>query len=151
MDTYWQRSQQSSLPYRCYYMEYIACSLCLFQASLSIWGWGGLGVVLFLVTFGPFAIFYLAFYIFCFIGGWAYTALNRTTCLCAVYACSFTFTTEQYSTQHHLAVPSFLISRGFAVTLLYGKINSEKHLEKCEHSYLPPTQIGILKVKAHAS
>uniref|UniRef100_A0A3B4EY50 Sorting nexin 13 n=1 Tax=Pundamilia nyererei TaxID=303518 RepID=A0A3B4EY50_9CICH len=71
--------------------------------SLSIWGWGGLGVVLFLVTFGPFAIFYLAFYIFCFIGG------------------------------------------GFAVTLLYGKINSEKHLEKCEHSYLPPTQIGILK------
>uniref|UniRef100_A0A7N5ZWS6 Sorting nexin 13 n=1 Tax=Anabas testudineus TaxID=64144 RepID=A0A7N5ZWS6_ANATE len=74
-----------------------------FDASLSIWGWGGLGVVLFLVTFGPFAIFYLAFYIFCFIGG------------------------------------------GFAVTLLYGKINSEKHLEKCEHSYLPPTQIGILK------
>uniref|UniRef100_A0AAQ5XS93 Sorting nexin 13 n=1 Tax=Amphiprion ocellaris TaxID=80972 RepID=A0AAQ5XS93_AMPOC len=70
---------------------------------LSIWGWGGLGVVLFLVTFGPFAIFYLAFYIFCFIGG------------------------------------------GFAVTLLYGKINSEKHLEKCEQSYLPPTQIGILK------
>ncbi|XP_016524695.1 sorting nexin-13-like isoform X1 [Poecilia formosa] len=73
------------------------------QASLSIWGWGGLGVVLFFVTFGPFAIFYLAFYVFCFIGG------------------------------------------GFAVTLLYGKINSEKHLEKCEHSYLPPTQIGIPK------
>uniref|UniRef100_A0A3B3WFJ0 Sorting nexin 13 n=1 Tax=Poecilia mexicana TaxID=48701 RepID=A0A3B3WFJ0_9TELE len=72
-------------------------------ASLSIWGWGGLGVVLFFVTFGPFAIFYLAFYVFCFIGG------------------------------------------GFAVTLLYGKINSEKHLEKCEHSYLPPTQIGIPK------
>ncbi|TNM92972.1 hypothetical protein fugu_018374, partial [Takifugu bimaculatus] len=72
-------------------------------ASLSIWGWGGLGVVLFLVTFGPFAIFYLAFYIFCFIGG------------------------------------------GFAVTLLYGKINSEKQLEQCEQSYLPPTQIGILK------
>uniref|UniRef100_A0A3B4XZV7 Sorting nexin 13 n=1 Tax=Seriola lalandi dorsalis TaxID=1841481 RepID=A0A3B4XZV7_SERLL len=86
-------------------MEYSACCLflCVFQASLSIWGWGGLGVVLFLVTFGPFAIFYLAFYIFCFIGG------------------------------------------GFAVTLLYGKINSEKHLEKCEHSYLPSTQIGILK------
>uniref|UniRef100_A0A8C2X8G2 Sorting nexin 13 n=1 Tax=Cyclopterus lumpus TaxID=8103 RepID=A0A8C2X8G2_CYCLU len=81
---------------------FIAC-FCVFQASLSIWGWGGLGVVLFLVTFGPFAIFYLAFYIFCFIGG------------------------------------------GFAVTLLYGKINSEKHLEKCEQSYLPPTQIGILK------
>uniref|UniRef100_A0A8D3BPM2 Sorting nexin 13 n=1 Tax=Scophthalmus maximus TaxID=52904 RepID=A0A8D3BPM2_SCOMX len=73
------------------------------QASLSIWGWGSLGVVLFLVTFGPFAIFYLAFYIFCFVGG------------------------------------------GFAVTLLYGKINSEKHLEKCEHSYLSPTQIGIVK------
>ncbi|KAM9737257.1 sorting nexin-13 isoform 1-T1 [Menidia menidia] len=73
------------------------------EASLSILGWGGLGVVLFLVTFGPFAIFYLAFYIFCFIGG------------------------------------------GFVVTLLYGKINSEKHLEKCEHSYLAPTQIGIMK------
>lgn len=43
--------------------------VCVFQASLSIWGWGGLGVVLFLVTFGPFAIFFLAFYIFCFIGG----------------------------------------------------------------------------------
>uniref|UniRef100_A0A8C1NWG0 Sorting nexin 13 n=1 Tax=Cyprinus carpio TaxID=7962 RepID=A0A8C1NWG0_CYPCA len=38
-------------------------------ASLSVWGWGGLGVVLFLITFGPFAIFYLAFYILCFIGG----------------------------------------------------------------------------------
>ncbi|RVE66977.1 hypothetical protein OJAV_G00112560 [Oryzias javanicus] len=75
----------------------------LAEASLSIWGWGSLGVVLFFVTFGPFAIFYLAFYIFCFIGG------------------------------------------GFAVTLLYGKINSEKHLEKSEHSYLPPTQPGILK------
>lgn len=37
--------------------------------------------------------------------------------------------------------------RGFAVTLLYGKINSEKQLEKWEQSYLPPTQIGILKVK----
>uniref|UniRef100_A0A3Q2XV67 Sorting nexin 13 n=1 Tax=Hippocampus comes TaxID=109280 RepID=A0A3Q2XV67_HIPCM len=73
------------------------------QASLSFWGWGGLGVVLFLVTFGPFAIFYLAFYILCFIGG------------------------------------------GFAVTLLYGKINSEKYLERCEHSYLPPPPIGILK------
>lgn len=73
------------------------------QASLSIWGWGSLGVVLFLVTFGPFAIFYLAFYIFCFIGG------------------------------------------GFAVTLLYGKINSERQLERWEQSYLPPTQIGILK------
>uniref|UniRef100_A0AAR2JQV7 Sorting nexin 13 n=1 Tax=Pygocentrus nattereri TaxID=42514 RepID=A0AAR2JQV7_PYGNA len=72
-------------------------------ASLSVWGWGGLGVVLFLITFGPFAIFYLAFYIFCFVGG------------------------------------------GFAVTLLFGKTNSEKHLEKCEHSYLPPTPTGIAK------
>uniref|UniRef100_A0A672KR57 Sorting nexin 13 n=1 Tax=Sinocyclocheilus grahami TaxID=75366 RepID=A0A672KR57_SINGR len=78
--------------------------LCVFQASLSIWGWGGLGVVLFLITFGPFAIFYLAFYILCFIGG------------------------------------------GFVVLLLFGKINSEKHLERCEHSYLPSTQTAILKV-----
>lgn len=53
----------------------------VFQASLSIWGWGGLGVVLFLVTFGPFAIFYLAFYIFCFIGGWAGRRLRHTLCL----------------------------------------------------------------------
>uniref|UniRef100_A0A6Q2Y0P2 Sorting nexin 13 n=2 Tax=Esox lucius TaxID=8010 RepID=A0A6Q2Y0P2_ESOLU len=73
------------------------------EASLSLWGWGGLGVVLFLITFGPFAIFYLAFYIFCFVGG------------------------------------------GFVVTLLFGKTNSEKHLEKCEHSYLPATQTGIQK------
>lgn len=43
---------------------------------------------------------------------------------------------------------SFLFFSGFAVTLLYGKINSEKYLEKCEHSYLPPTQIGIHKVSA---
>ncbi|XP_076865996.1 sorting nexin-13 isoform X2 [Brachyhypopomus gauderio] len=76
----------------------------LAEASLSFWGWGGLGVVLFLFTFGPFAIFYLAFYIICFLGG------------------------------------------GFAVTLLFGKTNSEKHLEKCEHSYLPPTATGIAKV-----
>ncbi|XP_046690564.1 sorting nexin-13 isoform X4 [Silurus meridionalis] len=75
------------------------------EASLSIWGWGGLGVLLFLITFGPFAIFYLPFYIFCFLGG------------------------------------------GFAVTLLFGKTNSEKHLEKCEHSYLPPTPTGITKVR----
>uniref|UniRef100_A0A8C2D790 Sorting nexin 13 n=1 Tax=Cyprinus carpio TaxID=7962 RepID=A0A8C2D790_CYPCA len=74
------------------------------SASLSVWGWGGLGVVLFLITFGPFAIFYLAFYILCFIGG------------------------------------------GFVVLLLFGKINSEKHLERCEHSYLPSTQSAILKV-----
>ncbi|MGH0132760.1 UNVERIFIED_CONTAM: hypothetical protein FKN15_049963 [Acipenser sinensis] len=81
-------------------------SLCcvLFQTSLSIWGWGGLGAVLFLITFGPFAIFYLAFYILCFTGG-----------------C-------------------------FAVTLLFGKTNSEKLLEKCEHSFLPATQPGIPKV-----
>uniref|UniRef100_A0A8C9RN71 Sorting nexin 13 n=1 Tax=Scleropages formosus TaxID=113540 RepID=A0A8C9RN71_SCLFO len=72
-------------------------------AGLSVWGWGGLGVVLFLITFGPFAIFYLTFYIFCFVGG------------------------------------------GFAVTLLFGKTSSEKHLEKCEHSYLPATPTGILK------
>ncbi|CDQ91167.1 unnamed protein product [Oncorhynchus mykiss] len=73
------------------------------EASLSVWGWGGLGVVLFLITFGPFAVFYLAFYIFCFVGG------------------------------------------GFVVTLLFGKTNSERHLERCEHSYLPATQTGILK------
>uniref|UniRef100_A0A8C7HBV4 Sorting nexin 13 n=1 Tax=Oncorhynchus kisutch TaxID=8019 RepID=A0A8C7HBV4_ONCKI len=76
------------------------------NASLSVWGWGGLGVVLFLITFGPFAVFYLAFYIFCFVGG------------------------------------------GFAVTLLFGKTNSERHLERCEHSYLPATQTGILKFSA---
>ncbi|XP_033849248.1 sorting nexin-13-like isoform X1 [Acipenser ruthenus] len=75
----------------------------LAETSLSIWGWGGLGAVLFLITFGPFAIFYLAFYILCFTGG-----------------C-------------------------FAVTLLFGKTNSEKHLEKCEHSFLPATQPGIHK------
>ncbi|KAJ0055382.1 hypothetical protein NL108_016678, partial [Boleophthalmus pectinirostris] len=33
---------------------------------------------------------------------------------------------------------------GFAVILLYGKINSEKHLESCEHSYLLPTATGIM-------
>lgn len=37
------------------------------------------------------------------------------------------------------------------VTLLYGKINSEKHLEKCEHSYLAPTQIGIVKVRTQTN
>uniref|UniRef100_A0A1Y7VKV2 Sorting nexin 13 n=1 Tax=Mus musculus TaxID=10090 RepID=A0A1Y7VKV2_MOUSE len=41
----------------------------LTEASLSIWGWGSLGIVLFLITFGPFVIFYLAFYILCFVGG----------------------------------------------------------------------------------
>uniref|UniRef100_A0A8C1WCU0 Sorting nexin 13 n=1 Tax=Cyprinus carpio TaxID=7962 RepID=A0A8C1WCU0_CYPCA len=82
--------------------------LCVFQASLSVWGWGGLGVVLFLITFGPFAIFYLAFYILCFIGG------------------------------------------GFVVLLLFGKINSEKHLERCEHSYLPSTQSVLEEMKSES-
>lgn len=45
-----------------------------------------------------------------------------------------------------LTVALFRFPRGFAVTLLYGKINSERQLEQCEQSYLPPTQIGILKV-----
>ncbi|XP_043397049.1 sorting nexin-13 isoform X5 [Chelonia mydas] len=75
----------------------------LAETSLSIWGWGSLGVVLFLVTFGPFAIFYFAFYILCFVGG------------------------------------------GFVVTLLFGKTNSEKYLEQCEHSFLPPTSVGVFK------
>ncbi|XP_057638281.1 sorting nexin-13 isoform X2 [Chionomys nivalis] len=75
----------------------------LTEASLSIWGWGSLGIVLFLVTFGPFVIFYLAFYILCFVGG------------------------------------------GLVVTLLYGKTNSEKHLELCEHSFLPPAPPGVPK------
>ncbi|XP_042328325.1 sorting nexin-13 isoform X3 [Sceloporus undulatus] len=75
----------------------------LAETSLSIWGWGSLCVVLFLITFGPFAIFYFAFYILCFVGG------------------------------------------GFVVTLLFGKTNSEKHLEQCEHSFLPPTSFGITK------
>ncbi|KAM6375356.1 LOW QUALITY PROTEIN: sorting nexin-13 [Alca torda] len=80
------------------------CLSCLLsQTSLSIWGWGSLGVVLFLVTFGPFAIFYFAFYILCFVGG------------------------------------------GFVVTLLFGKSNSEKYLEQCEHSFLPCTSVGIPK------
>lgn len=47
----------------------------------------------------------------------------------------------------YLSSPSLLSSSsGFAVTLLFGKTNSERHLEKCEHSYLPATQTGILKV-----
>uniref|UniRef100_A0A803T6W9 Sorting nexin-13 n=1 Tax=Anolis carolinensis TaxID=28377 RepID=A0A803T6W9_ANOCA len=73
------------------------------MTSLSIWGWGSLCVVLFLITFGPFAIFYFTFYILCFVGG------------------------------------------GFVVTLLFGKTNSEKYLELCEHSFLPPTSFGITK------
>uniref|UniRef100_A0A663ENF8 Sorting nexin 13 n=1 Tax=Aquila chrysaetos chrysaetos TaxID=223781 RepID=A0A663ENF8_AQUCH len=75
----------------------------LAETSLSIWGWGSLGLVLFLVTFGPFAIFYFAFYILCFVAG------------------------------------------GFVVTLLFGKSNSEKYLEQCEHSFLPCTSVGIPK------
>uniref|UniRef100_A0A8C6IMP2 Sorting nexin-13 n=1 Tax=Melopsittacus undulatus TaxID=13146 RepID=A0A8C6IMP2_MELUD len=75
----------------------------LAETSLSIWGWGSLGLVLFLVTFGPFAIFYFAFYILCFVGG------------------------------------------GFVVTFLFGKSNSEKYLEQCEHSFLPCTSVGIPK------
>ncbi|XP_059510534.1 sorting nexin-13 isoform X3 [Stegostoma tigrinum] len=71
------------------------------EAGVSIWGWGGLGIVLFVVTFGPFAIFYFAFYILCFLGG------------------------------------------GLAVTLLFGKINSEKYLEKCEHSFLPAAPTAV--------
>uniref|UniRef100_A0A8C1NYR7 Sorting nexin 13 n=1 Tax=Cyprinus carpio TaxID=7962 RepID=A0A8C1NYR7_CYPCA len=55
--------------------------LCVFQASLSVWGWGGLGVVLFLITFGPFAIFYLAFYILCFIGGY----IEKCSCSSKLY------------------------------------------------------------------
>ena len=31
------------------------------------------------------------------------------------------------------------------VTLLYGKTNSEKYLEQCEHSFLPPTSSGVPK------
>ncbi|XP_072431457.1 sorting nexin-13 isoform X2 [Chiloscyllium punctatum] len=73
----------------------------LFRAGVSIWGWGGLGVILFVVTFGPFAIFYFAFYILCFLGG------------------------------------------GLAVTLLFGKINSEKYLERCEHSFLPAAPTAL--------
>ncbi|XP_074051530.1 sorting nexin-13 isoform X4 [Macrotis lagotis] len=77
----------------------------LFQvANFSIWGWGSLAVVLFFVTFGPFAIFYFAFYVLSFVGG------------------------------------------GFVVTLLFGKTNSEKYLELCEHSFLPPNSTGIPKV-----
>nr|XP_033786840.1 sorting nexin-13 isoform X4 [Geotrypetes seraphini] len=75
----------------------------LAEASLSIWGWGSLCVVLFLITFGPFAIFYFAFYILCFVVG------------------------------------------GFAITLLFGKTNSEKYLEKWEHSFLPSPSTGVLK------
>uniref|UniRef100_A0A2K6S394 Sorting nexin 13 n=1 Tax=Saimiri boliviensis boliviensis TaxID=39432 RepID=A0A2K6S394_SAIBB len=75
----------------------------LTEASLSIWGWGSLGIVLFLITFGPFVIFYLTFYILCFVGG------------------------------------------GLVVTLLFGKTNSEKYLEQCEHSFLPPTSTGVPK------
>ncbi|XP_032901781.1 sorting nexin-13 isoform X2 [Amblyraja radiata] len=73
------------------------------EADASIWGWGCLAVVLFLVTFGPFAIFYFVFYILCFVGG------------------------------------------GFAVILLFGKTNSERHLERCEHTFLPAAPTGVPK------
>ncbi|XP_055075164.2 sorting nexin-13 isoform X3 [Misgurnus anguillicaudatus] len=92
------------LPYPCLHCDPAGGLLNWKQASLSVWGWGSLGVVLFLISFGPFAIFYLAFYILCFIGG------------------------------------------GFVVLLLFGKTHSERHLERCEHSYLPSTQTSILKV-----
>ncbi|KAM9288387.1 sorting nexin-13 isoform 2-T2 [Cariama cristata] len=75
----------------------------LAETSPSIWGWGSLGLVLFLLTFGPFTTFYFAFYILCFVGG------------------------------------------GFVVTFLFGKSNSEKYLEQCEHSFLPCTSVGIPK------
>nr|XP_056713316.1 sorting nexin-13 isoform X4 [Euleptes europaea] len=71
----------------------------LAETSLSIWGWGSLVIVLFLIKFGPFVIFY----IFCFVSG------------------------------------------GFVVTFLFGKTSSEKYLEQCEHSFLPPTSFGITK------
>ncbi|XP_015413658.1 PREDICTED: sorting nexin-13 isoform X4 [Myotis davidii] len=38
-----------------------------------------------------------------------------------------------------------LLCGGFVVTLLFGKTNSEKYLEQCEHSFLPPTSTGIPK------
>lgn len=41
----------------------------------------------------------------------------------------------------------FLHFRGFVVTLLFGKSNSEKYLEQCEHSFLPCTSVGIPKVR----
>ncbi|XP_035286822.1 sorting nexin-13-like isoform X1 [Anguilla anguilla] len=66
--------------------------------------WGSFGALLFLLTFGPFAVFYLPLYLCCFITG------------------------------------------GLAVTLLFGKTSSEKHLERCLQSFLPSTQPGIRKV-----
>ncbi|XP_053322437.1 sorting nexin-13 [Spea bombifrons] len=71
------------------------------QVSRSVWGWGGLGVVLLLIGIGPFYLFYYAFYIICFVFG------------------------------------------GFLVVMLFGKTNSERYLERCEHSFLPPTSVGI--------
>ncbi|XP_054671663.1 sorting nexin-13 isoform X1 [Grus americana] len=38
-----------------------------------------------------------------------------------------------------------LLCGGFVVTLLFGKSNSEKYLEQCEHSFLPCTSVGIPK------
>ncbi|XP_054846839.1 sorting nexin-13 isoform X2 [Eublepharis macularius] len=37
------------------------------------------------------------------------------------------------------------VSGGFVVMLLFGKTSSEKYLEQCEHSFLPPTSFGITK------
>lgn len=37
---------------------------------------------------------------------------------------------------------------GFVVMLLFGKINSEKYLERCEHAFLPPTSAGIPRVSS---
>nr|XP_056713315.1 sorting nexin-13 isoform X3 [Euleptes europaea] len=38
-----------------------------------------------------------------------------------------------------------LLCEGFVVTFLFGKTSSEKYLEQCEHSFLPPTSFGITK------
>ncbi|XP_044151728.1 sorting nexin-13 isoform X2 [Bufo gargarizans] len=39
-----------------------------------------------------------------------------------------------------------LLRGGFVVSLLFGKITSEKYLERCEHSFLPSTSAGISRV-----
>lgn len=62
----------TSSPHSC--LQFFFVFLLLFQADVSIWGWGCLCVVLFLVTFGPFAIFYFVFYILCFVGGWVWSS-----------------------------------------------------------------------------
>ncbi|NXX84256.1 SNX13 protein, partial [Urocolius indicus] len=73
------------------------------QTSLSIWGWGSLGLVLFLANFGPCTMFSFACCILCFVGG------------------------------------------GLVIIFLFGKSNSERYLEQCEHSFLPCTSVGIPK------